>query len=478
MDKLPWLGASVTRKEDDRLLRGSGRFLDDVEDTRTLHLAIGRCPYPHARIRRIDATRALELSGVEAVLMGEEVVARTEPITVLRPFPGSAPTVFHGMAHEVARYEGEPVVAVAAVDRYVAEDALELIDVDYEPLPHVVTVEDALRPGAPQLHATVPSNVVVESTVRAGEPERRLADAAVTVDGTLPDQPGERGAHRDARRDRALGGGHEHARALGLDADAASRAGPARPLPAHGRDRRARHRPGRRRRLRAQDRRLPGGHHRRPARHRHAAPGEVDRGPHGVLPRRRARARGRAHADAGRRPRRHAPRAARPVPDRPRRLPRAARAAAPDQHHARRALSPPRRPDPPARRADQQGADGRLPRLRAGGVELRPRGARRSAGAPPRSGSRRLPPPQPAAARRAAVRRTPSGATYDSGDYARGLDLALSRVGYETFRARQTAWRHQGRHVGVGMSCYVEFTGYPSSAFLGRPARASAPTRA
>ena len=149
MDKLPWLGKSVTRVEDDRLLRGSGRFLDDVEDARALHVAIGRCPYPHARIRGIDAARALELAGVEAVLIGEEVVARTEPITALRPFPGSAPTVCHGMAHEIARYEGEPVVAVAAVDRYVAEDALELIDVDYEPLPHVVTVEDAVMPGAP-----------------------------------------------------------------------------------------------------------------------------------------------------------------------------------------------------------------------------------------------------------------------------------------------------------------------------------------
>ena len=79
------------------------------------------------------------------------------------------------MAHGVARYEGEPVVAVAAVDRYVAEDALELIDVDYEPLPHVVTVEDALEPGAPQLHAPCRTNVVVESTVHAGEPDERLA---------------------------------------------------------------------------------------------------------------------------------------------------------------------------------------------------------------------------------------------------------------------------------------------------------------
>ena len=111
MDKLPWLGRSVKRKEDDRLLRGTGRFLDDVEETLALHMAIGRCPYPHARILSIDATRALEQSGVEAVLIGEQVVARTEPITALRPFPGSAPTIFHGMAHGVARYEGEPVVA-------------------------------------------------------------------------------------------------------------------------------------------------------------------------------------------------------------------------------------------------------------------------------------------------------------------------------------------------------------------------------
>src|SRR5262249_55067943 len=61
-----------------------------------------------------------------------------------------------------------------------------------------------------------------------------------------------------------------------------------------------------------------------------------------------------------------------------------------------------------------------------------------------------------------------SGATYDSGDYGRSLDVALSRIGYEDVRARQAAWWQAGRYVGVGMSCYVEFTGYPSSAFLGR----------
>ena len=190
-------------------------------------------------------------------------------------------------------------MAVAAVDRYVAEDALELIDIDYEPLPHVVTVEDALRPGAPQLHATVPSNVVVESTVRAGEPDAAAGRRGRDRRGHVPHQPGERRADRDARRDRALGGGHR----------ARSSCGP----------------PRRRRTCCAPSSRTACAWTRRTCASSPRTwaarfglkigvypediiaallaidtrrPGEVDRGPHGVLPRRRPRARGRAHADA------------------------------------------------------------------------------------------------------------------------------------------------------------------------------------
>ncbi len=207
--------------------------------------------------------------------------------------------------------------------------------------------------------------------------------------GHAPHQPGERRADRDARGHRALGGGHRHARALGVHPDAAPPESPARALPAHGRDGCARDRPGRGGRLRPQDRRRPRGHRRVPRRHRHAPSGEVDRGPHGVLPQRSPRARGRPRADPRGRPRRRAARRARPLPDRPRRLPRSAGPAAPDQHHARRALSAPRRGDPPPRGVDQQGAHGRVPRLRASRVELRPRGPRRPAGPPPGPGSRR-----------------------------------------------------------------------------------------
>ena len=107
MDKLPWVGVSVRRKEDERLLRGAGQFLDDLDEIAALHVAIGRCPYPHARIRGVDTRAALEMPGVEAVLLGEQVIARTEPTSVLRPFPGSSRTLYFAMAHPVARYEGE-----------------------------------------------------------------------------------------------------------------------------------------------------------------------------------------------------------------------------------------------------------------------------------------------------------------------------------------------------------------------------------
>ena len=216
---------------------------------------------------------------------------------------------------DVALWEGQPVVSVVARATATLRKTPSISSTSttsHFPTSSPSRTRSGL--GRPQLHATVPGNVVVESTVRAGEPGPTAGRRGRDRRGHVPHQPGERGADRDARRDRALGGGHEHARAVGLHADAAPAAGSARALPAHGRDGRARDRPGRGRRLRPQDRRLPRGHHRRPRRHRHAAPGEVDRGPHGILPRRLPRARGRARADPRGRRRRRAARAARPLP--------------------------------------------------------------------------------------------------------------------------------------------------------------------
>lgn len=178
------LGAGVVRKEDDRLLRGDGRFADDAQPAHVLHMAVARCPYPHARIVGIDASAATELEGVEHVLVPEEVAARTEPLPVLRPVPGAPQLSYYALAQGVATHEGQPVVSVVARSRHVAEDALDLLKIEYEPLPHVVDVVRALEPDAPVLHPSVlASNLLASNTEGSGDPKTRFAEADVVVGG-------------------------------------------------------------------------------------------------------------------------------------------------------------------------------------------------------------------------------------------------------------------------------------------------------
>ena len=255
MDKLPWLGASVKRKEDDRLLRGIGRFLDDVEETRT-------CTWPsaaaHTRMRASVASmrRARSSSRRRGRPCRREVVARTEPITVLRPFPGSAPTVLRdggrrGALRGRARGGGGGCRPVRGRGRARA-DRRRLRAAPARRRPS--RTRSARRPPAPRHCAGKRRPRIDRARGRAGQAAGRRGRHRRRH---VPDQPGEWRADRDARRDRAVGGGHEHARAVGFHADAASLARPARALSAHGRDRRARDRAGRRGRLRPQDRRVP-----------------------------------------------------------------------------------------------------------------------------------------------------------------------------------------------------------------------------
>jgi 2-furoyl-CoA dehydrogenase large subunit len=138
----PWVGRALPRFEDEALLRGAGRFIDDLDPVPNVrHAAILRSLLPHARINGMDATAALELPGVFGVLTGADVAAMS------RPFPAGIDTSvpYWAAAHEVTRYVGEPLAVVVARDRYVAEDALELIQVDYEPLDPVLDVEAAVH---------------------------------------------------------------------------------------------------------------------------------------------------------------------------------------------------------------------------------------------------------------------------------------------------------------------------------------------
>jgi 2-furoyl-CoA dehydrogenase large subunit len=132
-----WVGRSLLRLEDDALLRGEGRFIDDLDPVASSgHAAILRSPLAHARVVRVDPARALELPGVVGALTGADVAALS------RPFPAGidSPVPYYAAANETVRYVGEPVAVVVARDRYLAEDALELIEVEYDPLEPVLDV--------------------------------------------------------------------------------------------------------------------------------------------------------------------------------------------------------------------------------------------------------------------------------------------------------------------------------------------------
>src|SRR3954469_18909566 len=143
-----WLGKSVKRKEDGRFLVGRGNYVDDVKLPGMLHMAILRSPYAHARIRSIDTSRAAALTGVVAVVTGETLVAHN--LAWMPTLSGDTQAV---LATDKVRMQGQEVACVVAEDPYVAHDALELIDVDYEPLPVVTTPQAALEEGAPLIRA-------------------------------------------------------------------------------------------------------------------------------------------------------------------------------------------------------------------------------------------------------------------------------------------------------------------------------------
>lgn len=169
-----WVGRSVERFEDLALLTGQARFMDDLEPVAGLaHAAVLRSPHGCADIVSVDASAALRLPGVIDVLTPDDVAAMSKAIGNLI----SRKLQYYPCAVGRARYFGEPVAVVVAENRYVAEDALDLIEVVYRPMPAVVNPEDALSPSATVLHDEFGSNVVHQRTFEYGEPEAQFAKA-------------------------------------------------------------------------------------------------------------------------------------------------------------------------------------------------------------------------------------------------------------------------------------------------------------
>ena len=173
------IGARIPRNEDPRLLRGLGCFVDDVHLEGILHAAGLRSPHGHARIVSIDAARARALPGVHLILTAADLGNLNQPSPLLIPHPAlTQPRTQQPLATDRVRYMGEMVAFVVAEDRYVAEDAAELIEVRYEPLPAITELEAALADGSPLVHADVPANRAGRLVQRVGDPDAAFARAA------------------------------------------------------------------------------------------------------------------------------------------------------------------------------------------------------------------------------------------------------------------------------------------------------------
>ena len=205
---MKYVGRSIPRREDLRLITGTGRYTDDVRVPNAAFAHFVRSPFPHAKIGAIRTAAALAAPGVLAVLTAEDYIADGHqpvahapnpadavdpklpafvaneggtPIRVVRPYP---------LAHERVRHAGEPVVVVVAESAAAARDAAELVDVDYEQLVAVVTAEDALDENAPQLWDSVPENLVLDVSFGATDIDaaRAIAGSDVTIERLFVNQ--------------------------------------------------------------------------------------------------------------------------------------------------------------------------------------------------------------------------------------------------------------------------------------------------
>jgi len=157
------VGRALKRREDPKLITGHGNYLDDIKLPGMLHIALVRSPYAHAKIVSIDASKALAMPGVVAVFTGKDMLD-------INPMPAAwqaagvknYPVPPRALAVDKVALVGDPVAMVVAENRYIARDAADAVEVEYEPLPAVVDARKAVEPGAPQIHEAAPNNIVFE----------------------------------------------------------------------------------------------------------------------------------------------------------------------------------------------------------------------------------------------------------------------------------------------------------------------------
>ena len=180
-------GSGIRRREDPRLITGRASYTDDIKLPGMVHAAILRSPHAHANIKSLDTSGAASQPGVLAVFTGQDTdgVLNGIPCAWLVPDSDLKTPDHPAIAKDKVRYGGDAVAVVVAETRYEAEDALEHIEVDYEPLGVVMNPKEAAQDGAPQLHDDVSNNVAFKWVVAGGDADAAFADAGVTVGDTI-----------------------------------------------------------------------------------------------------------------------------------------------------------------------------------------------------------------------------------------------------------------------------------------------------
>lgn len=176
------VGKPLPRREDRRLLTGSARFLDDIAVPGALHAAFLRSPHAHARILSIDVASAAAMPGVVAVVTGRDLAKLTTPLVMAPPIENLVPTEMTTLPIDKVRFQGDLVACIVAKDRYLVEDALEAIEVDYEVLRPVTNFAEATAPNAPLVDDTLQSNLLAHQTFQQGDPAARKRGAHAVVE--------------------------------------------------------------------------------------------------------------------------------------------------------------------------------------------------------------------------------------------------------------------------------------------------------
>ena len=182
------IGAPKPRREDYRFVTGQGRYLDDIAVAGCLHAHFVRSPHAHAHIKSIDIAAAKQAEGVVAIVGGRELSEWTTPLRMAPPIEGLRAVGFATLPTDKVRFVGDPVLCIVATDRYLAEDAADLVAIEYQVLDAIADLDQAFAPGASLVDDELPDNLISHQSATVGEPGRYFGEGAIVVEASFRQQ--------------------------------------------------------------------------------------------------------------------------------------------------------------------------------------------------------------------------------------------------------------------------------------------------